>query len=133
MQDFELFLDQLHEVHGVELFEAAMPAPGVQGGLQEIGIVDAGDLHRILKGEEHAFPRAFLRCHLEKVLAVVEDFPVGDLVAVATSQHVGEGALAGTVGSHDGVHFTGLHFQIETTDDFFAVNADVQILDAEHG
>ena len=110
-----------------------MPAPGIQCGLQEVGVVDAGDLHRILKAEEHAFPGTLLRRHLEKVLAFVEDFPLGDLIVVAPGEDVGQRALAGAVGSHDGVDFTSLHFQIETAENFLAVDSNVQVLDAEHG
>ena len=73
-------------------------------GAQERQAGDAGDLHRVLEGEEHALGGALVGLHLEQALAVPEDVAVGDLVVLAAGQHVGERRLARAVGAHDRVH-----------------------------
>ena len=50
--------DERQELHGVELLLAAVLADRVQRRLQEVGVVDAGNLDRILERHEHAFARA---------------------------------------------------------------------------
>ena len=47
-------------------------ADGVERGLQEVHVADAGDLHRVLKRQEDAFARAVFGRHRQQVLAVVE-------------------------------------------------------------
>ena len=73
---FELLLDELHEVHRVELVEALLLALGVERGLQEVGVVDAGNLDRVLERHEHAVAGALVGIHVEQVLAVVEHLAV---------------------------------------------------------
>ena len=57
---------------GVDLLLAARLADLVVGRAQEVGVGDAGDLDRILEGEEDARLGALLRLQLEQVLALVE-------------------------------------------------------------
>ena len=61
LQQRHPFTDQGHEVHRVKLRLAAVLAHLVQAGFEQIGIVHAGNLDRILEGEKHPFPRPFLR------------------------------------------------------------------------
>ena len=53
------------------LLESLLLAPRVERGLQEIGVVDAGNLDRILERHEHAFARALVGRHVEQILALV--------------------------------------------------------------
>ena len=98
VQELHLLLDQLEEVRGVELFLAAVLADGVEGGAEEVGVADAGDLDGVLEGEEDALAGALLGVHVEQVLALEEDLALGDLVGVAAGEDAGQGALAGAVG-----------------------------------
>ena len=67
-----LLAHQLQELDGVELGQAEVLALGVERRLQEVGVGDAGDLDRILEGQEHALAGALLGRHLEQVLALVD-------------------------------------------------------------
>ena len=69
-----------HELHGVELVEAPVLADGVERGLQEVGVVHAGDLDRILERQEQALAGALLGVHVEQVVALVEHRALGDFV-----------------------------------------------------
>src|SRR5579885_3236990 len=49
-------LDQLQKLDGVELRLAAVLADGVERGLHQVNVVDAGDFDRVLEGQKHALP-----------------------------------------------------------------------------
>ena len=53
---------------------------------------------------------------------------VGVVVGLA-GEHIGERRFAGAVRAHDGVHLAGIHGEIETFENFLAVDLNVQILD----
>ena len=80
VEQLRLLLDQLHELHRVELGLAVVLALGVERRLEEVGVVHAGDLDRVLERHEHAFAGALVGIHVEQVLALVEHLAAGDLV-----------------------------------------------------
>ena len=41
-------------------------------------------------------------------------------------------ALAGAVRAHDGVHFAGVHVQVDPLQDLLAFDLDLEILDIKH-
>ena len=84
---FILSLDQRQELEGVEFRLAALLADGVQRGLQQVGVVDAGNLDRVLEREEHAGAGALLGRQREQVLPEVVDGALRDLVARAAGEH----------------------------------------------
>jgi hypothetical protein len=59
---------------------------------------------------------------------------LGDLVIVLAGENIGQGRLARTVRSHDGVHFARFDGQIDAAQDFRFVfrDAGVQVLDLKH-
>ena len=63
--------DQLEELHGVQFRLPAMLADGIERRLQEIVAADAGDLDRILEGEEDAFARPLFGVQFQQVLALI--------------------------------------------------------------
>ena len=130
-RSLRLLLDQGHEVDGVQVVQPAFLADGVERRLQEVGVVDARDLDRVLEGHEHALAGALVGGHLEQVLAAVEDAAAGDLVAGVAGQGPGQGALARPVGSHDGVHLARIHFETHSAEDLFVLRLHLQILNAE--
>ena len=67
VQQRELFAHQLQELHRIELGLAATPALRIQRRAQEIGVVHARDLDRVLEREEHARARALFRLEREQV------------------------------------------------------------------
>ena len=73
-----------------------------------------GDFHRVLKGQEYAFPRPYFRRHIQEVLTVEGYLPFGDPIVIPSGEYGGEGAFAGTIGSHDGVHFPGIYPKVDT-------------------
>ncbi len=83
---------------------AAVLADRIERGLQEVGVVHARNLDRVLKRHEQALARARLRIHGEQILPLVLDRTRRDLVLGMPGEHAGERALAGTVRPHDGVH-----------------------------
>ena len=102
----------------VELGLAAVFADLVDRGFQEVGVVHAGDLDRVLEGEEDAAPRPLLRGQLRDVLAPVADFAGGDLVSLAAGDHMGERALARPVRTHHRVGFAERDLEVESPQDF---------------
>src|SRR5262249_6813083 len=92
------------------------------------------DLDRILEGEEHALARPHLGIHLEQILALEEHRTFRDLVLLAPREHLRERRLPRAVGSHDGVHFAGVHLQIDAAEDLATLDVGVEVSDFEqHG
>src|SRR5690606_35483738 len=133
VQHGRLLAHQLEELHRVQLLLAAHLALGVERAAQEVGVVHARDLDRVLEGQEQAGGGALLRLQLQQGLAVELDRAGGDLVAVAAGEDVAKGRLAGAVGAHDGVHLARLDLQREALEDFLAGDAGVEVFDLEHG
>ena len=69
VQHREFFANQLEELHRVELALAARLALRIERGAQEVGVVHARDLDRVLEGEEHAFGGALFRLQRQQVAA----------------------------------------------------------------
>ena len=92
-----------------------------------------GNLDRILEGQEDAFAGALLGVHVEQVLAAVDDFAAGDLVAVAPGEDAGQRALAGAVRPHDGVDFAGVDGEVDAFEDLPALDAGGEVSDGEDG
>src|SRR5262249_7031802 len=124
---FHLLLDELEERGGVQLGLDAVLADGVEGGAQEVHVADAGDLDGILEREEDAVAGALLGIHVEEVLALEEDLAIGDLVEITAGENARKGALAGAVGSHDGVDLAGVDLKVDAAEDFFVLDAGVQV------
>ena len=122
-----LLADQLHELDRVELRLAVVLALGVERGLQEVGVVHAGDLDGVLEGHEDAFARPLVGIHLEEVLALEQHRAAGHFVFRMAGQRPRQGALAGAVGPHDGVHLAGVHREIDAAEDLFAFGLYLQI------
>ena len=131
----ELF-ETVHE-QGPELADRDfLAAPGPQGRAQEVGHRNAGHRHRILEAQEHAQASPFVGLEFVDRFAVKEDLTFDAVGGVA---HDGgrQGRLAGTVGSHEGVHLAGLDLQIAALDDLLvaviAGNEDPQVAAGEEG
>ena len=75
---------------------------------------DAFESCRFLPGEREAQPGPFVHGERKKIGAPKEDLPGARLVAVASHEEISQGGLAGTVGSKQGMDFTGLHGEIES-------------------
>src|SRR6185503_4334435 len=84
-------------------------------------------------GEEDPLAGALLGVHLEQVLALVNDFSGGDLVAFASGKNRGQRAFAGTVRAHDGVDFARAEGPVDAVDAFLVLHAGVEVLDGENG
>ena len=132
LHQFHLLFDQGQEVHGIQFTQTAVFAHRVDRRLEQIDITHAGDLHRVLKGEKHPFAGPLLGRQLEKVIALEPYFAAHHLITLAARQDIGQGALAGTVGPHDGVHLTGLDLEIDALKNGLAVHVYFQILDTQH-
>ena len=106
-----------------------MIAQGVHRRAQEIRGVHARNLHRILKRKKEPLANALLRTEFEQILAVVSHRAVGDIVSLATSEHLSQCAFAAAVGAHDGVYFAGVNRQINPFQDRLALHPGLQIFD----
>lgn len=133
MQHGQLLPHQLEELHRIQLVFATRLALRVQRGAQEIGVVDAGNFHRVLKGQEQASGGAFFRRQVEKILAVELHAACADLIAVSTGQYIAQRGLTRAIGTHDGVYLAGLDVQRQALEDVFAGDAGVEVVDCEHG
>ena len=105
------FPGQLQEFECVDFIESLMPAHGVDGRLEQIGIVDTRDFHGVLKSQEYSFACTFFRFQLEQVFALEVDRSARDDVVLVTGDDQRQRALAGAVWPHDRVHFTGVDRQ----------------------
>src|SRR5690606_34456857 len=132
VQHRHLLAHALEELHRVQFLLAARAALRVQGRAQEIGVVHARDLDRVLEGEEQAGRGPLLGRQRQQVATLEGHFAGGDLVALAPRQHVAQGGLAGAVGTHDGVHLAGLYVEAESLEDLAAVDGGVEVVDLEH-
>ncbi len=94
----------------------------VQCGSEEIHVAYARDLDRVLKRQEHTFARALFRKHREQVLAFIDYFAQGHFVALAAGEDMSKRALARPIRAHDGVNFTGLHLEIDPSQDFILID-----------
>ena len=133
LDELRLLLHERQELDGVELAFALVSADRVERRLQEVDVAHAGNLDRVLEGEEYTLARALLRLEREQVLALVEHLALRDRVAGPARQHVRERALARAVRAHDGVHLGGAHGEVEAAQDVAAAGAGVEIPDLEHG
>ncbi len=129
-----LVADELHEFRRRQLGFAALLAERVGGRAQESQPRDARDFHGVLEGEEHAFRGALVGVHLEEALAVPEDVALGDLVAGAPGEHVGERRFARPVRPHDRVHLSFREREREPFQDLTVLVGElhVQVLDLKH-
>ena len=131
LQHAHLFLEQREKIHGVHLVFAAIFADGIQRRAQKVGVADAGDLDRILKGHEQPFAGRVFRLHLQQVFAVKGDGAGADRVTFAPGQHLGQRALAGAVRTHDGMHLSRIHREVNSLQDLVAIHTRVQVFDFE--
>ena len=132
VEELRLLLDQLHELHRVELGQALVLALGVDRRLEEVGVVHAGNLDRVLERHEHAFAGALVGIHVEQVLAVEGDVAAGHLVLRVAGQRTRQRALARAVRPHDGVHLAGVDGEVDPLEDLLAFGPNLQILDSQH-
>src|SRR5262249_16278988 len=75
---------------------------------------------------------ADLRRHLQEIPPIEAQFIGGNLVDIASRQRLGEGALAGSVRSHNRVHLAGTNIEVEAAKDRLSVNRGRQIANAKH-
>src|SRR5690606_23398915 len=106
-------------------------------GFEELNIADAGDGDRILVAEKQTIARALFRLFVEQVFAAEGDAAAGHGVMRIGAEYARQRAFAGTVRTHDGVHFTGFDVQVQAFDDFLAIafvsgDGDVQVGNFQH-
>ena len=123
---------ELQELDGVELGLAPRLADFVERRPQEIEVGDAGDLDRVLEGEEDARGRPLLDRHRQQVAPVEDDAAGGDFVALPAGEDIGERALARAVRPHDRMDLAAREFERDAAQDLLAVDARVQAPDREH-
>jgi hypothetical protein len=59
---------------------------GFQSGPEEVRVADAGDLVRILEGEEETRAAALIDGHVEDVHAIEQDLAAGDFVVFVAAE-----------------------------------------------
>src|SRR5262245_21132638 len=134
--DPELARDLAHPLEELgrrELGLAALLALRVERGAQERHGGDAGNLERILEGEEQALGGALVGRQAQDILAVEQHLALGDDVVVFAGEHVGERRLARAVRAHDGMHRALLDHELEAVEDLPAFDLDMQVLHFQQG
>ena len=102
---------------------------GVHCRLQELHVADAGNLDRILEGEEQSPVGTLLGGQSGDVRAIHGDRTTGHVVAGPSGEDVGERALARAVRSHDGVHLAGVDGEAQTVENRLVVDIDSKLVD----
>src|SRR5271169_591228 len=110
-----------------------MAALRIDRRAQEIHVVHARDLDRVLEGEKQPLARPLFGRHRKEIAAEIGDRALAHLVTVAAGEHRGERALAGAVRPHDRVHLSAVHGKIDTPQDLAAISEPrMQIADLEY-
>ena len=69
---------------------------------------------------------------VEQGLAFVDYFAAGNFVTVSPRENVSEGALTLSVGTHDGMYFARVYFDIQLSQYRFAVDRNAEIFNFQH-
>jgi hypothetical protein len=107
-------------------------ADGVHGGAKKVGVADARNLDGILKRQKEPFAGPLFRIHVEKVFAEILDCSLGDLVGFAAGQDACQRALAGAIGTHDGMHFARLDVERDSLQNLTVIDGRVQVFNRQH-
>ncbi len=99
---------------------------------QEIGDRHARDHRRILKRQEDSGLRPLVGFERQQINSIERDRTGRDLVIRVPHQGVAEGALAGAVRTHQGVHLALAERQIHPAQDLFFPDGHVQIFDRKN-
>jgi hypothetical protein len=133
LDDLQLLVEELEELHRIELLLPLARAPLVDRGLEEVHVADAGDLDGVLEREEHARARPLLGGQRQEVLPQKRDRAARDDVAGVAGEHLGQRALARAVRAHDRVHLTRAHLQADPLEDLeLVLDARAEVPDREH-
>jgi hypothetical protein len=84
---------------------------------KELDHRDAADRFGILESEENSRARPLVGTPGRDVLAAQEDLAGGDDVTGVAHHYVGERRFAGSVGSHECVHFSFVHHEVNAAQD----------------
>ena len=103
---------------------------------KELGEPDAGNRHRPLEGEEHARPGPLVGLHGEEVVPGAvggDEFDRAGRHLIGGMPHdrIAERALAGAVGTHQGVDLAAADLQVHPLEDFLPLDGDMKVLDDE--
>ena len=127
----QLAVHQLDELCTGEWRQSLCLAVRSNGALKHLGVGHPGDLHGILESQENAFPGTFFRRKGQQGLAVQQGIAFRHSVARLARQNPAEGAFAGAVGPHYGVHFAPGNLQVDAAQDFAVLYRGVQIVDIQ--
>ena len=108
---------------------AAGLALSVERGAQEGHGGDAGNLHRILEGQEHALGGALVRRHRQQVLTLEQDLACGHLVARLAGNDVTQGRFSRAIRPHDGVDLALVHGQRKAVENLTILDTNLQVFD----
>ena len=131
---FGIALVHVQKGHG--LFEPFLEVPQAQAvaGLLLERAADeraqryAGDLQRVLEGQENALFRALVDGELRDVLAVKNDRTAGYAVGRIAGDGIAQRRLAGAVGAHQHMGLILSYGQIHTVENFLFLDPHVQVL-----
>ena len=79
---------------------------------EKVGHLHAGDRHRPLEGHEQAGPGPLVRLHRQKSCPSSVMLPAGDLVTGVPHDGEAQRALAGPIGSHQGMDLAAADVQV---------------------
>ena len=126
------FPRQRDERRGGQLVASKRLVAAVHGRLEELHVADARDVHRILKREEQAEMGPRIRGHPHEARALEPHVARGHFDLGPSGEGIRQGALAGSIGAHDGVHFPGPNREVDAVQDRLARSACLQVHDFEH-
>lgn len=98
----------------------------------KVGDAHARDFNRVLKTQEDAFTGTVFHRHFEKVFSVENNFTFFNFKDIATGNYRCQGAFAGSVRAHYGMHFSGSYFKIDSFQDFLTFDGNPQVFNTKH-
>ena len=126
LQQTHLVLYKLNKIEWVHGRFIPVLAVLMIAGPQKQRIGHARQFHRILKRQKHTLQGSLMRLQFEQVkrglARRIRHVSLCHFVVRMAGQHLGQGALSGTIGPHDGVHLACRDLKIHTLQDLCPVH-----------
>ena len=128
-----IFVVHLQQSHSLTQLLAEIPrlnahaALLLQSSLQKAAEADAGNLQRILEGQEQTGLRTLVHRQLRDILAGKLNAAVGNSIFRITHERIAQGRFAGAVRSHQDMRFTGLNIKIQLMQNLFVLYINSEI------
>ena len=132
LHELSLFLDHIEEGLAFDGLPSFVLALAVHRSAHEIDIGDTRDFYGVLKRQKQPCAGAFCRVHFQQVCAIKINGPAFDFILLTTGQNRCQRGFTRTVGTHDGVHLTGIDGEAEAFQNGCFFHRSFEFIDFQH-